>query len=110
MTRLKVGTFSKVEAAARKADLKSTAPDVFSIKKGEMESIYVGSYLNLDKARRFADSLYSNHAIRLTEEPVEVKKTLQRVTFGAFSSEDAAKDAGRQAAAKGIETKVVKNR
>ena len=110
MTRLKVGTFPLVEAAARKADLKSAVPDVFSIRKGKMESIYVGSYLNLDKARRFADSLYSSHAIRLTEEPVEVKKTLLRVTFGAFASEDAAKDTGRQAAAKGIETKVVKNR
>lgn len=109
MTRLKVGTFPLAEAASRKKELKSVAPGVFGIQKGKMETVYVGSYLVLDKARRFADTLYKK-GINLEEESVQIEKTLQRVTFGAFASSDEAKSIGRQAAAKGIEAQVYKNR
>lgn len=109
MTRLKVGTYSKADALAKMAELKTVAPGVFSLKKGNMVSVYVGSYLILDKARRFADTLFKS-GIKLIEEPVQIEKILQRVTFGAFASADAAGEVGRQASSKGIEAKVYKNR
>jgi hypothetical protein len=109
MTRLKLGSYSHAQAAAKKAELKSLAPGVFGIRKGDKETVYVGSYAVLDKARRFADSLYAK-GIKVEEEPIQVTKTLQRVTFGSFADSAAATSAGRQAAAKGIEAKVIKNR
>jgi len=109
MTRLKVGTYPLTEAAAKIAKLKSTAPDVFGIRKGDMETVYVGSYAVLDKARRYADTLYTK-GVSVTEEPVEVEQTLQRITFGAFADMEAAESVRRQADAKGIDAKVVKNR
>jgi hypothetical protein len=109
MTRLKVGTFSPAEAAAKKTELKPLAPGVFGIKKGSQESVYVGSFAVLDKARRYADALYAK-GVKLTEEKTQVEQTLQRVTFGSFVDADTAGDAGRQAAAKGVDAKVLKKR
>lgn len=109
MTRLKIGTYPLAEAEAKKAELKTIAPGVFGIRNGNMETLYAGSYLVLDKARRYADKLY-NKGIKLEEEPVQVEKTLQRITFGSFADAAAAGAAARQAAAKGVEAKVVKNK
>lgn len=109
MTRLKLGSYSHAQAAVKKAEIKSVAPGVFGIRKGDKETVYAGSFVVLDKARRFADSLFAK-GIRLEEEPVQVVKTLQRVTFGSFADSTAATSAGRQAAAKGVEAKVIKNR
>jgi len=109
MTRLKVGTFPVPEAERRKAELKSIAPGVFGITEGDTETVYAGSFLILDKARRYADKLYVQ-GIKLEEVPVEVEQTLHRVTFGSFATKDAAREAARQAAADGVEAKVIKNR
>ncbi len=109
MTRLKVGTYPLAEAAAKKAELKPLAPGVFGIREGEKETVYAGSFLVVDKARHFSDRMYAR-GIRLEEVPVEVEKTLQRVTFGAFADTDAAATAARQARSGGVEAKVVKNR
>lgn len=109
MTRLRLGSYSHAQAAAKKAEMKSVAPGVFGIRKGDKETVYVGSYAVLDKARRFADSLFAK-GIKVEEEPIQVVKTLQRVTFGSFADSAAATTAGRQVAAKGVEAKVIKNR
>ncbi len=109
MTRLKVGSYPLAEAASKKSELKSIAPGVFGIRKGNMETVYAGSFLVLDKARRFADQLFVK-GVKVEEEAAQVEKTLQRITFGSFATTDAARDAGRQAAGKGVEAKVVKNR
>ncbi|PLY03831.1 MAG: hypothetical protein C0623_00325 [Desulfuromonas sp.] len=109
MTRLKLGTFTESMAASKMAEVRRHASDVFSIRKGNMETVYVGSYLVLDQARRFADKLYRN-GITVTEEPVEVTKTLQRVTFGSFANADEATAAARQVATRGVEAQLYKNR
>ncbi len=109
MTRLKVGSYPLAEAATKKAELKPLAPGVFGIRKGNLETVYVGSFLVLDKARRQADTLYAK-GVRVEEESAQVEKTLQRITFGAFATTEEANDAGRQAVAEGVEAKVVKNR
>ena len=109
MTRLKVGSYPLAEASVKKAELKSVAPGVFGIRKGNQETVYAGSFLVLDKARRQADKLYAK-GVKVEEESTQVEKTLQRITFGSFATSDAASDAGRQAVAKGVEAKVVKNR
>ena len=109
MTRLKAGTYSKSVAATKMAELRPYAPDVFSIREGNSETVYVGSYLVLDKARRFADKLFKK-GIKLEEVPVQVTKTLQRVTFGSFASVEEANDVARQVARKGVEAQVYKNR
>lgn len=109
MTRLEVGTFPVSEAARRKAELKPIAPGVFGIRKGDMETVYAGSFLILDKARRYADKLYVQ-GIKVEEVPVEVEQTLHRVTFGSFANMDAAREAARLAAEKGVEAQVTDNR
>ncbi|NIQ96311.1 MAG: SPOR domain-containing protein, partial [Desulfuromonadales bacterium] len=109
MTRLKVGTYPVSEAAARKAELKPIAPGVFGIRKGDMETVYAGSFLVLDKARRYADKLYVK-GIKVEEVPTQVEQTLQRITFGSFATSGTASDAGRQAAAEGLEAEVTKKR
>lgn len=109
MTRLKLGTYPLDEAATQLARLKAEDPDAFGIRNGNMESVYAGSYLIIDQARRFADKLYAK-GIDLSEEPVEVVKTLQRVSFGSFADNASAGAAARQAKAKGVEAQVMKNK
>ncbi|PLX76587.1 MAG: hypothetical protein C0615_06430 [Desulfuromonas sp.] len=108
MTRLALGTFSPAAAAAKKAELKSTVPDIFGIRKGDKVTLYVGSFVNLDSARRYADKLYKQGII-LMEEPVQVEQTLQQVSFGSFASKEAAADVKNEAAAKGVKATIVSN-
>lgn len=103
MTRLRVGVYpTAVDAARKLKEVKRYAPDAFSIDKGGMVAVYAGSYFVRDKARAFADRLYEKRGVRLEEEGIEIKETLQRVTFGDFSGLDAATAEAKKLAARGL--------
>jgi len=110
MIRLRAGVYSAVDAARKLKELKKYAPDAFSIESDGQVTVYAGSYYNQDQARSFADRLFDKNGMRLEEEPVQVKETLQRVTFGSFASLDEAKVLARQLAAKGLDAEPFKNR
>lgn len=108
MTRLLVGVYSPDVATKKLREVKKVSPGAFSLNKGSQTAVYAGSYIVLDKARVFADTTLSKNGIRVTEEPVKVDRTLQRVTFGSFASRADAATAAQKAAGKGLEAKPAK--
>ena len=109
MTRLKVGTYTPAEAAAKVASLAKLAPDSFILIRDGKATVYAGSYLILDQARIFADHLYLK-GVRVEEEPATVKETLQEISFGDFADRQAADAAAAKARKAGLEATVVKHR
>ncbi|AMV71684.1 SPOR domain-containing protein [Desulfuromonas sp. DDH964] len=107
MTRLKVGSYAPAEAAAKVAELASVAPDAFILTRDGQATVYAGSYLILDKGRRFADQLY-RQGIRVEEEPAMVRETLQQLSFGDFADRQAADAALARAKAAGLAATVSK--
>lgn len=101
LTRLRIGLFSPQEAAIRLAELSSTVPGAFALKRGHQVALYAGSYSDLDKARSFADRLFEQ-GIRVEEEEAEIVLTLHRLRFGAFDTEDSARRMGTRVGASGI--------
>lgn len=109
MTRLKIGTYTPAEAAAKVASLAKIAPDSFIVTRDGKATVYAGSYLILDKARLFADELYAK-GIRVEEEPATVKETLQEISFGDFADRQAAEAAAAKARGAGLEATVIKHK
>jgi len=109
MTRLKVGSYDPAAAAAKVAELATVVPDAFILTRDGQATVYAGSYLILDKGRRFADQLY-RQGIRVEEEPAMVRETLQQLTFGEFADRQAADAALARAKAAGLAATVVKGR
>ena len=101
LTRLRIGLFSPQEGATRLAELSSTVPGAFALKREHQVALYAGSYSDLDKARSFADRLFEQ-GIRVEEEEAEIVLTLHRLRFGAFDTEDSALRMGTRLAASGI--------
>jgi hypothetical protein len=101
MTRLRYGTFRPEEAPARLQELKKVAPAAFTLRQGELVSVYAGSFAVQDKARVFAD-LLSQQQILVEEEVVQVKVPLQQVSFGSFAERSAADKAAARARAAGL--------
>ncbi len=109
MTRLRVGVYPHDVAAQKLIQLIKVSPDAFIINKGGQTSLYAGSYLVLDKARVFADTILYPKGIRVTEEQVEISRTLQQVLFGSFATQAEAEKISREAAGQGLDAKPVKN-
>jgi hypothetical protein len=101
MTRLRYGTFRPEEAPARLQELKKVAPAAFTLRQGELVSVYAGSFAVQEKARAFADLLYQQQ-ILVEEEVVQVKVPLQQVSFGSFADRSAADKAAARARAAGM--------
>lgn len=108
MTRLLVGVYSPDVATRKLREVKKITSGAFSLNKGSKTAVYAGSFVVLDKARVFADTSLTNSGIRVTEEPVQIDQTLQRVTFGSFVSRAEADKVSREVAGKGLEAKPVK--
>jgi len=109
MTRLLVGVYPPNVAAQKLIQIKKVTPDAFIVNKGGQTAVYAGSYLGIDNARVFADTTLSQNGIRVTEEPVEINRTLQRVLFGSFATQAEAEKISREAAGQGVDAKPVKN-
>lgn len=89
MTRLLYGKFSKQEAAGELAKLQKHAPDAFMVHNGDQVSIYAGSYVSLDKARRFADLMFEK-GVRLSEETAKVPVPFYHLSVGPLADHQAA--------------------
>ncbi len=102
MTRLLVGVYSPDVAVKKLREVKKITSGAFSLNKGSKTAVYAGSYVVLDKARVFADTTLSKNGIRVTEEPVKIDQTLQRVTFGSCATRTDAVKVSQPAAGKGL--------
>ena len=109
MTRLLVGVYSPDVAEKKLVEVKKVSPGAFKLNKGKKTAVYAGSFLVLDKARVFADTILTKNNIHVTEEPVKIDRTLQRVTFGGFASRDEAVKTAGDLSRKGLDAKPVKN-
>jgi hypothetical protein len=108
MMRLLVGVYSADTAAKKLSQVKQITDGAFSLVKGDKVAVYAGSFFVLDQARIFADRTLYKSGIRVTEEPVEVDQTLQRVTFGSFASKDDAAKISLKASGLGLDAKPVR--
>jgi cell division septation protein DedD len=106
MTRLRVGLYAPEEARAKLKEIKELAPDAFLVRAGDQVGVYAGSYYDLDKSRRYADSLYQQ-GLRVEEEYVEIPLPLTILTFGDFPDMAAARQAAERARAKGLDVLIV---
>jgi|GEM_PF-1219187 len=106
MTRLRVGLYAPEEARAKLKEIKGLAPDAFLVRAGDQVGVYAGSYYDLDKSRRYADSLYQQ-GLRVEEEYVEIPLPLTILTFGDFPDMATARQAAERARAKGLDVLIV---
>lgn len=106
MVRLRVGSYPPADAEAKRAAISSFAPGAFTLPRGEEVVVYAGSYLDLDKARAFADRLFLN-GVEVEEEKAEVPMKLVRITFGSFPDQEAARQAAARAQSAGLNAVVV---
>ncbi|ORJ57561.1 SPOR domain-containing protein [Geothermobacter hydrogeniphilus] len=106
MTRLKYGSFSPEEGRRKLAELKKIDADAFVLHEGDRLGVYAGSYLDLDKARHYADLLWEK-GIHVDEVPVEVDVPLHRLSLGGFTDRESARAAAEKAKKAGLEARVI---
>jgi len=108
VTRLKEGTYGEAEARARAAQYKREfSAESFVLKDSQGWTVYLGSYVGLDRARIHADRLYAQ-GVRLTEVKALVPMSLTLVRFGDFPDQAAAQKAVAKAKASGLDAYVSK--
>ncbi len=85
MTRLLVGVYGRPLAEKRLAEVKKLSDGAFLAAEEGKFAVYAGSFLSLDKARRWADLLYQQGVI---VRELQVKVDLPRTTlrFGSFAT------------------------
>jgi len=106
--RLKEGTYGEAEARARVAQYKREfSDDAFALKEANGWTVYLGSYVGLDRARVHADRLYAL-GVRVTEVKAVVPMTLTLVSFGGFPDQTAAQKIVVKAKAAGLDAYVSK--
>ncbi len=108
MIRLRYGIFDKESVPAVLAKLKKTVPSAFAVYADGKGEVFAGSFVSLDKARRYADILWEKHQLRLEEVKVEVAVPLRRVSVGPFADGQQARDAAKKLKAAGLEGAIVK--
>ncbi|PLX99048.1 MAG: hypothetical protein C0624_13930 [Desulfuromonas sp.] len=108
VTRLKEGTYSEAEARARVVQYqREFTKEAFVMKEAAGWTVYLGSYVGLDRARVYADQLYAQ-GLRLTEVKAVVPMSLTLVRFGDFPDQSAAEKAVAKAKAAGLDAYVSK--
>jgi len=106
--RLKEGTYGEAEAKARVQQYKKEFSDeAFMLKGARGYTVYLGSYVGLDRARVHADRLYAQ-GVRVSEEKAVVPMALTMVRFGDFNDQNSASQAVAKAKAAGLEAYVSK--
>jgi len=108
VVRLKEGTYSETEAQARVNQYKKEFDaEAFMLKGARGFTVYLGSYVGLDRARVHADRLYAM-GVRVSEEKAVVPMSLTMVRFGDFNDQASASQAVTKAKAAGLEAYVSK--
>jgi len=106
--RLREGTYGEAEARSRVAEYaKGLAPEAFVMRTAKGWSVYLGSYVGLDRARVHADRLYAQ-GVHVSEEKAVVPMALTLVRFGDFPDQASAGQAVAKAKAAGIEAYISK--
>lgn len=101
MTRLLVGQYDRALATKRLSEVKPLADGAFIAAEDGKFSVYAGSFLSLDKARRAADLLYAN-GIRVEERQVKVSLPRTTLKFGAFTTRAEALEAAKTLKKNGV--------
>ncbi|RMF48082.1 MAG: SPOR domain-containing protein [Deltaproteobacteria bacterium] len=109
MVRLRYGIFSKTKAPAELARLKKKAPSAFVIYHDDKGEIFAGSFVSLDKARRYADILWEKHQLRLEEVRAEVAVPVRRVSVGPLKDRVEAGKVAEKLKKAGLEGAIVKS-
>ncbi len=107
MTRLRLGTHSKEDVQASLAFAREVEPGSYSVPAGDGYVIYAGTFLktnNLEKIKK----RFLAEGVQVKSEPVQVVRTLNRVRFGSFASEEDAAEAASIVAKAGVKATVVK--
>jgi len=106
MFRLKYGSFGQAEGRQKLAALKKVDADAFILHEGDRLGVYAGSYVDLDKARHYADLLWDK-GIKVKEVKADVEVPLHRLSFGGFGDRKSALDAAARAKSAGLAAQVV---
>ena len=102
VTRLLVGSFEKAQANKRLAEIKKHAEGAFLLAEDGQYSVYAGSFISLDKARRAADILYQK-GIRVDERQSKIDFSVTTLRFGEFVTEAEAQGTLNKLKKKGVE-------
>jgi len=102
VTRLLVGRFEKDTATKRLAEVKKHAEGAFLMAENGKYSVYAGSFVSLDRARREADILFQK-GIRVDERQSTIDFSVTTLRFGEFASEAEAQGTLDKLKKKGVE-------
>ena len=109
MTRLRLGTFGRDEVENALDFARSIEPGSYSAPAGDRYVIYAGTFLkseSVDKlTRRFLEE-----GIKVHPEPVQVVRTLSRIRFGNFATQEEAAAVAREVGKAGLRANAVKSR
>lgn len=109
MTRLRVGTYSKEDVQASLAFARQIEPGSYSVPAGDGYVIYAGTFLKTDNLKKIKERFLAE-GIQVKSEPVEVVRTLSRIRFGSFATEEDAAAVAGIVAEDGLKAVVVKAR
>jgi hypothetical protein len=107
MTRLRLGTFSKEEVQDALAFARTIEPGSYSAPAGDGYVIYAGTFLKSGNVAKLSQR-FLEEGITVHPEPVQVVRTLSRIRFGSFATQEEAAVAAREVADAGVKAVVVK--
>lgn len=108
MTRLLLGIYDDPAAAqARRQELSTLIPNLFSLQEGDKVALYAGSFQNAVQARQYAEKLHQK-GILADEETVSVSMSLKKISFGSFASRAEAEKIAKRAMDAGLTAQVAK--
>lgn len=107
MTRLRLGTFGKEEVQDVLALARTIEPGSYSAPAGERYVIYAGTFLQSQHVEKLSQR-FVELGMKVYAEPVNVVRTLSRIRFGSFATEEEAAAAAREVTNAGLKVTVVK--
>lgn len=109
MTRLRLGTFDQDEVVKALLFAQSIEPGSYSVPAGDRFVIYAGTFLQPESVARLSQRFLAE-GIKVHPEPVQVVRTLSRIRFGSYMTEETAAAAAREVGLAGLQVAVVKSR
>lgn len=107
MTRVRIGAFAPDEARSKLMELKTIAPDAFTLPEGEQVAVYAASHFNPQAHNAFAEKL-RQAGVAFEEEKAMRKLPLTELFFGEFNDRAAAEKVAAQARKAGLDIIVFK--
>jgi len=107
MTRLRLGTYAKDEVQDALAFARTIEPGAYSTQAGDRYIVYAGTFLRAGNVAKLTKR-FLDEGITVHPEPVEVVRTLSRIRFGRFATQEDAAAAAREIKDAGLQVEVVK--